>query len=146
MNLDDQTSPPGSPEPTANPFAVGSDRSSPQQSSSELIGRALRLRCPRCGQSKMFRGLLQMEERCPACGLVYERAPGYFLGSIYVNYGFTAVGLIILYVALHFGLDWTNRQLTWPLVSFCVLFPTFNFRYARALWLAFDGQWESLDS
>ena len=79
-----------------------------------------------------------MPERCDECQLKYERAPGYFLGSSYINYGLTAVALTVLYVALHFGAGWSNRELTVPLVGFCVLFPLFSFRYARGLWLAID--------
>ena len=79
-----------------------------------------------------------MPERCSECRLKFERAPGYFLGSSYINYGLTAVALMIMYFALHFGAGWTNRELTYPLVAFCVVFPLFTFRYARALWLALD--------
>jgi uncharacterized protein (DUF983 family) len=38
-------------------------------------------RCPRCRQGKVFRGQLAMEERCPVCGFVYRREPGYFTGA-----------------------------------------------------------------
>jgi hypothetical protein len=69
---------------------------------------------------------------------MYERAPGYFLGSSYINYGLTAVVLIIAYLVLHYGLDLTNRQVAPWLAGFCVLFPLWVFRYARALWLAVD--------
>src|SRR5258708_34255132 len=43
---------------------------------STLIFRALRLRCPRCGETKMFKGLFRMHESCPHCGLKYERQSG----------------------------------------------------------------------
>lgn len=29
----------------------------------------LRCRCPRCGQGKLFKGLLEVTETCPVCGL-----------------------------------------------------------------------------
>lgn len=79
-----------------------------------------------------------MPERCAVCGLKYERAPGYFLGSAYINYGITAVLLTVAYFALHFGIGLSNRALTPYLVGFCILFPLLTFRYARALWLAMD--------
>ena len=56
-----------------------------------MLGRALRLRCPRCGEGMLFLGWFHMRSRCDWCGLIYEREPGFFLGSIYVNYGLTAV-------------------------------------------------------
>ena len=98
----------------------------------------MRLRCPRCGQGKLFAGFFQMHSACSQCGLKYERAPGYFLGSIYINYGVTAVVLTFGYLVLHVALGYTNRQLAGPLVGFCVGFAMFFFRYARSLWLALD--------
>jgi uncharacterized protein (DUF983 family) len=100
--------------------------------------RALRLRCPRCGGGKLFRGWFSMYESCPNCKLKYERAPGYFLGSTYVNYGFTASITTVAYVALHFGLGYSNRTIVGPLIAFVIIFPILFFRYARALWLALD--------
>jgi len=107
-----------------------------------LIGRALKLRCPRCGEGKMFRGLFTMHERCANCGLKYERAPGYFLGSSYVNYGLTAMALLVMYVVLHYKVGYSNKDLAGPLAGFCVIFPLAIFRQARALWLALDCRWD----
>src|SRR5438876_9733709 len=55
------------------------------------LGRAVRLRCPRCGETPLFRGWFSMAEACALCGLRFERAQGYFVGAIYVNYAMTAV-------------------------------------------------------
>jgi len=109
----------------------------------EILGRALRLRCPRCGQGRLFYGLFSMHEKCASCNLKYERAPGFFLGSAYINYGATAVVLTVAYVGLHFGAGYSNRTLAIPLAAFCVLFPLSLFRHARALWLAMDCFWDS---
>jgi uncharacterized protein (DUF983 family) len=103
-----------------------------------LLSRALRLRCPRCGSGRLFSGWFTMPERCSGCRFKYERAPGYFLGSSYINYGLTAVVLIIAYLVLHYGFHLTNQQVAPWLAGFCVLFPLWAFRYARALWLAID--------
>lgn len=91
----------------------------------------------------MFRGLLRMHAKCELCEFKYERAPGYFLGSTYINYGLTAVSMTILYVALHYGAGLTNKQLAVPLVTYCVLFPLLTFRYSRALWLGMDCYFDS---
>ncbi|HUG92391.1 MAG TPA: DUF983 domain-containing protein [Planctomycetaceae bacterium] len=103
-----------------------------------IVSRAARLRCPRCGQGKLFRGWFRMHGACPHCQLRYERAPGYFLGSAYINYAATALLVTAAYVSLHYGAELTNRQLTAPLVALCVAFPLFFFRYARSWWLAMD--------
>jgi uncharacterized protein (DUF983 family) len=103
-----------------------------------FLRRGLRLRCPRCGGGRLFAGLFRMNSACPDCNLRYEREPGYFLGSAYVNYGATALILTVSYMLLRFVWGYEHRTLTPPLVAFCVLFPLFFFRYARALWLAMD--------
>ena len=110
----------------------------PRPTPETLLGRALRLRCPKCGEGKLFVGWFTMPERCSVCRLKYERAPGYFLGSSYINYALTAVSLTFLYVSLHFGLGWSNQALMYPLIAYCVLFPLAIFRHARSLWLAID--------
>ena len=79
-----------------------------------------------------------MHTECPQCGLRYERAPGYFLGSTYVNYAFTALITTITFIALRFGWGIPGEQLLWPLLVFCFGFPVLFFRHARALWLGMD--------
>lgn len=99
---------------------------------------ALRLRCPLCGEAPVFRSWLHLHERCAACGWRFTREPGYFLGSIYLNYGLTTV----LVCALFFGLHWLLDVGFWPAVAaaavFVVLFPLWFLRYARALWMWMD--------
>ena len=107
-----------------------------------LMARALKLECPRCGQGKLFRRFFSMHERCSSCGLKFERAPGYYLGSSYVNYGLTAITLLIAYSILHYKVGFTNQQLAGPLAGFCVIVPLLAFRHARALWLAMDCRWD----
>ena len=79
-----------------------------------------------------------MYERCPNCKLKYERDPGYFLGSAYVNYGLTALIITATYIPLRFVAKIEGRYLLVPLAIFCIVFPLFFFRYARAWWLAMD--------
>ena len=103
--------------------------------------RALRLRCPRCGKGKLYRSWFKMPPACPACGLNYEREPGFYLGSIYVNYGLTALLTTILYF-VGFSRGMNPSVLLWSLMAFCLVFPMLIFRHARAVWLAFDQFWD----
>ena len=109
---------------------------------STLISRALSLKCPRCGNAPMFTGLFATAERCSSCHHKFDREPGYFLGSIYINYGITSIIITIAYIVLHFGYGLPNRPVLIGLVTFCVIFPTLFFRYARALWVAMDCYWD----
>ena len=105
----------------------------------------MRLRCPRCGEGALFSGWFRMHERCSACRLKYERSPGYFLGSTYLNYGQTAFTMTVAYVLLHFGYGFPREWVAPPLAVYCVLWPLFWFRYARALFLAFDCYVDTTD-
>src|SRR5690242_844321 len=101
-----------------------------------IAWRALRLRCPRCGRTRLYAGWFTMHERCAVCGLRYEREPGYFVGAIYVNYAATivvAAGTVLV-------LDWTigltlGQQLAIG-IALGALVPVLFFRYARSLWLS----------
>jgi uncharacterized protein (DUF983 family) len=108
------------------------------------LRRALALRCPRCGEGPIFRGWFAMHDRCHACGRQFNRAPGYFLGSIYFNYGVTAIADIIVYLGmcLYYGEVLTGWRSLGALTAFSVAFPLWFFRYARALWIAFDERWD----
>ena len=102
------------------------------------LSRALRLRCPRCGETPLFRGWFAMAEACVLCGLRFERAQGYFVGAIYINYGVTAVlalGLFFLLWGLTTLSTAAELALVLPLV---IVFPLWFFRYSRSLWLALE--------
>lgn len=79
-----------------------------------------------------------MHSHCQSCNLKYERAPGYFLGSSYVNYGLTALSMTFAYIVLHFAMGLSNEVLLIPLVIHCLLTPLLLFRHARSYWLALD--------
>ncbi len=68
------------------------------------FARAVQLRCPRCGSGPLFRGWFRMHEACPHCGFSYTREPGFYLGSIYLNYGATVILTGSLYALLVMGI------------------------------------------
>jgi uncharacterized protein (DUF983 family) len=120
--------------------------STPPDEESRPLGllqwRALHLKCPRCGQAPIFRGWFLMNDACAACGRRFNREAGYLLGSIYFNYGITASLVVIMYFAMFFENVLTDPQRLVVLSTFGILFPTWFFRYARALWIAFDEHWD----
>jgi uncharacterized protein (DUF983 family) len=107
------------------------------------ISRALTLRCPRCGVTRLFphhgwRRWFVMNPACPACGLRFERAQGYWVGAIYVSYGVTVlialVGALMLWALA--GISPAHQLWLW--LPFVGLFPLWFFRYSRSLWLALE--------
>ena len=104
----------------------------------QQLYRAIRLRCPVCGDGKLFRGFFAMHENCPECHLKFEREPGFFLGAIYFNYGITAVLTTVGYGVLRFGTTLTSKQVLTITLAVAILFPIWLFRCARSWWLGFD--------
>jgi uncharacterized protein (DUF983 family) len=109
-----------------------------RQPLSRLLFRAIRLRCPACGRAKIFRGWFTMNDACPSCGRRFNRDSGYFLGSIYFNYAMTGLLVVVVYFSMYFAEILTNERRLIALAVFTILFPMWFFRYARALWMAFD--------
>lgn len=83
-----------------------------------------------------------MHERCAVCGRRFNRAPGYLLGSIYFNYGITALLVTVIYFVLFFTNLLTDVKRLLVLSLFATVFALWFFRYARALWMAFDERWD----
>ncbi len=79
-----------------------------------------------------------MHPSCENCELHYEREPGFFLGSIYFNYGLTSLVASAAYPIAVFALKWPRNPVITVIVAFVLLFPLWFFRYARSLWLGFD--------
>lgn len=108
----------------------------------------LALRCPRCHEGKLFSypaatlsKFSEMPAACPVCGQAYEPEPGFYIGAMYVSYGFVVplvlgVGLLVY----HLG----NDPDTWVYVAAVTVatlaLTPLLFRYARAVMLyAFGG-------
>jgi uncharacterized protein (DUF983 family) len=109
-----------------------------------IMGRAWRLRCPRCGGGRLFKNYFTMNRDCNVCDLHYEREPGYFLGSIYINYGLTALLVTLFYFALFFSGVVSPQAGLWIVTAFALVFPIWFFRYARSLWMGFDHFWDPM--
>jgi uncharacterized protein (DUF983 family) len=99
---------------------------------------ALRLRCPRCGRAPLFRRWFVMNTVCAVCDLVFERAQGYWVGAIYVNYAVTTSIAVAGYLVLWRFMDLATRWQLALWVPFAVVFPLWFFPYSRSLWLAVE--------
>lgn len=68
----------------------------------------------------------------------YDREPGFFLGTIYFNYGLTSLVAASAYPIAIFAMKWPRTPTMIAVIAFVILFPLWFFRYARSLWLGFD--------
>lgn len=104
-----------------------------------LVGRALRRRCPRCGDPRAFRGYT-MVEHCPGCGHRYEREQGYWIGAMIVDTAVT-FGLFLLVLVAGMVATWPEVPWTGLLVaSFAVnlVVPVAFYPWAKGLWVALE--------
>jgi uncharacterized protein (DUF983 family) len=60
-----------------------------------LLGRGFTKRCPNCGGRGIYDTWFRMKDRCPTCGLRFEREEGFFVGAYLINF---AVSIILLFV------------------------------------------------
>jgi hypothetical protein len=79
-----------------------------------------------------------MNDLCPACGLHFNREPGYFLGAMYISYGLALAVIflfgLLLWVLTHWRLD---KIAIWAVVLFVPFAPMLTF-LSRVLWIYLD--------
>jgi hypothetical protein len=79
-----------------------------------------------------------MRERCPSCGLKFEREPGYFLGAMYISYGLGLITIVGFGLLLWVFTSWPLLKITlWAIVLFVPLAPTITL-LSRVLWIYLD--------
>ncbi|HVF43055.1 MAG TPA: hypothetical protein VM936_08595 [Pyrinomonadaceae bacterium] len=109
----------------------------------KTLARGLRLRCPACGESNVFRAPFQVRHHCPACLALFQREEGFFVGAIMLNVVVTEGA-----VMLAFGLCMLaagGGALTLPvLFAVALLFPLLFYHHSWSLWLAGDHVVEGL--
>jgi uncharacterized protein (DUF983 family) len=106
------------------------------------VSGILRALCPRCRTGKIFRRSLWlfpgMNERCPACGLKFEREQGYFLGAMYIGYGLGIAAIAVLAVLVWEVFQWSiMKSALWGMVLFLPLAPVLTWM-SRVLWIWMD--------
>ena len=102
----------------------------------EMLGRSLRLRCPECGNDRIFTGLIGVKDRCSSCGLNCRPEGGYYIGAIYINYGVTAVLALLAGAAVGWSRGMTAGMVTASIVA--VACAVGFFQFSRSLWLGID--------
>ena len=94
-------------------------------------------RCPRCLEGPVFATLFRMHVQCPACGLLFEREPGYFTGAMYLSYGVALLATAPVWlVMVWFG--YSLGEVLMVIAPLLILGSPWLFRYARVLWLHLD--------
>jgi uncharacterized protein (DUF983 family) len=95
-------------------------------------------RCPSCQRHSMFRGWIELHERCPNCGLKYEVESGAWLGTMAIAYAVgaaVAVAMTLIEVRWH-PLVSAGLSPLWviPIAGIVSVLPAY--RPAKGLWFA----------
>lgn len=111
----------------------------------QLLGRALRLRCPSCGVGALFSRWIKLRTKCDGCGLHFERGEhDHFLGAYLVNF-IIAELLVVAALVAGMMLTWPDvpwSTLTWVLIAMVIPAPVLTYPFSRAVWLALDLQFQ----
>ncbi|HYY97048.1 MAG TPA: DUF983 domain-containing protein [Pyrinomonadaceae bacterium] len=111
----------------------------------KTLARGLRLRCPVCGESNVFRAPFQVRRECPACGALFQREAGFFVGAIMVNVVVTEGAVMLAFAICVFAPGGGVGSLMLPvLFAVALLFPVLFYHHAWSLWLAGDHAVEGL--
>ncbi len=79
-----------------------------------------------------------MRETCEACGLKFNREPGYFLGAMYISYGLGSVAIIAIGLGLWLVTGWQVLRVGfWAMVLFVPFAPAVTY-LSRVLWIYLD--------
>jgi uncharacterized protein (DUF983 family) len=113
----------------------------PRASITQLMTRAMRLRCPHCGGKRIFASFFQLKSNCPSCGLRLERGEAdYFVGAYLFN--LIAVELILFVCVCGFVfITWPDPP--WDLITYVTGFLMLAgcigcYPFAKTTWLAVD--------
>jgi len=79
-----------------------------------------------------------MNDRCPECGLLFNREAGYFLGAMYISYGLALAVICGFGAVLWAVTGWrVDKVALWAVVLFLPLAPMLTF-LSRVLWIYLD--------
>jgi len=79
-----------------------------------------------------------MHDKCPSCGLRFNREPGYFLGAMYVSYGLALVAIGALSVALWALTEWRVDKIAIAAILLFLPFAPMVTLLSRVLWIYLD--------
>lgn len=108
------------------------------------LARGARLCCPACGRASVFRSPFRVRTDCPACGTVFQREEGFFVGAIMLNVVTTEAAVMLAAAFCLLAFPGRNGLLLGLLFAVALLFPVAFYHHAWSLWLAGDHLVEGL--
>ena len=109
------------------------------------LARGARLCCPVCGRAPVFQSPFRVRPDCPACGALFQREEGFFVGAIMINVVTTEAAVLLtagLWLLSSAGSG--GATMLTLLFAVALLFPVAFYHHAWSLWLAGDHLVEGL--
>ena len=110
----------------------------------KTLARGARLCCPACGRRPVFQSPFRVRPYCPACGAVFQREEGFFVGAIMLNVVTTEAAVMAAAGLCLLAFPGRDRLLLGLLLAVAFLFPVAFYHHAWSLWLAGDHLFEGL--
>jgi len=108
------------------------------------LGRSLKLRCPACGGASIVERPFQLKHRCTACGVIFKREEGFFVGAIMANVAATEVLILAVYFLCLLITNLDEQKMLTVLFVAGVTFPLAFYHHSWSLWLGLDHLIEGL--
>lgn len=107
-------------------------------SRSEILSRGLSLRCPNCGKGKIFAegSYFKMAPACTHCQMRWDKDEGAFLGSVTLNYGVTAFGIVLPWIIISVNRGLSVSTIVAVAMLFAIVVPLLLYRISKGAWFA----------
>ena len=114
-----------------------------------MVKRGMVRHCPNCGGGHLFVHWFRMVERCPTCGIKFEREEGFFLGAFLINFAI-GEGLIAVLLFGYVILLSANKDVSVPAfiaagIAMSVVATLFFYPFSKTVWSALDIAMKPLD-
>jgi uncharacterized protein (DUF983 family) len=104
----------------------------------------LKLKCPACGRAAVFEKPFNLKARCTACGVIFKREEGFFVGAIMANVVATEALILVVYFLCLLVTNLNDQTTLTILFVFGVTFPLAFYHHSWSLWLGLDHLIEGL--
>jgi uncharacterized protein (DUF983 family) len=101
---------------------------------------AITLRCPQCRRGPLFKGRFSftMHERCPICGLKFDRGDGYYIGALGLNLVLAEFVATALWLPLAVDRSVPLSTAYTVGIAASIGLPILGFRHSRSFWISLD--------
>lgn len=123
---------------------TGVDQLPTKRSIATVLSRSLRLKCPACGRSSLFKGPFRLVHHCASCRSIFKREEGFFVGAILANVMTTELVILVTCMIWLVVFKTSYEKVLVVLFILALLFPPAFYHHSWSLWLGFDYLVEGL--